>query len=64
MLFGSFELYDNKFAQFGANGYLAGVQLSWNVFDGLKAKNLNRKNTKQNSPKAQTEITQYNNKVS
>ena len=34
--FGSFELYDNKFAQFGANGYLAGVQLSWNVFDGLK----------------------------
>jgi len=36
--FGSFEMYDNKVAQFNANGYLAGIQLSWNVFDGLKSK--------------------------
>ncbi len=57
--FGSFELYDNKFAQFGANGYLAGVQLSWNVFDGLKAKSEQEK-YKAELNKAQTEITQYN----
>ena len=57
--FGSFELYDNKFAQFGANGYLAGVQLSWNVFDGLKAKSEQEK-YKAELAKAQTEITQYN----
>ena len=57
--FGSFELYDNKFAQFGANGYLAGVQLSWNVFDGLKAKSEQEK-YKAEFTKAQTEITQYN----
>lgn len=57
--FGSFELYDNKFAQFGANGYLAGVQLSWNVFDGLKAKSEQEK-YKAELTKAKTEITQYN----
>jgi len=57
--FGSFEMYDNKFAQFGANGYLAGVQLSWNVFDGLKAKSEQDK-YKAELTKAQTEITQYN----
>jgi outer membrane protein TolC len=57
--FGSFELYDNKFTQFGANGYLAGVQLSWNVFDGLKAKSEQEK-YKAELAKAQTEITQYN----
>ena len=52
-------MYDNKFAQFGANGYLAGVQLSWNVFDGLKAKSEQEK-YKAELTKAQTEITQYN----
>lgn len=57
--FGSFEMYDNKFAQFGANGYLAGVQLSWNVFDGLKAKSEQEK-YKAELTKAQTEIEQYN----
>ena len=57
--FGSFEMYDNKFAQFGANGYLAGIQLSWNVFDGLKAKSEQEK-YKAEHTKAQTEIEQYN----
>jgi hypothetical protein len=56
-------LYDNKFAQFGANGYLAGVQLSWNVFDGLKAKS-EQKNTKQNSPKHKPNSLNTINKVS
>lgn len=44
-------MYDNKFAQFGATVYLAGIQLSWNVFDGLKAKSEQEKYIKQNSPK-------------
>lgn len=56
--FGSFELYDNKIAQFDANGYLAGIQLSWNVFDGRKAKSEQEK-YKAELSKAQTEIEQY-----
>ena len=56
--FGSFEMYDNKIAQFDANGYLAGIQLSWNVFDGLKAKSEQEK-YKAELSKAQTEIQQY-----
>ncbi len=56
--FGSFEMYDNKAAQFNANGYLAGIQLSWNVFDGLKAKSEQEK-CKAERSKAETEIEQY-----
>lgn len=56
--FGSFEMYDNKFAQFDATGYLAGLQLSWNVFDGLKAKSEQEK-YKSELTKAKTEIEQY-----
>ena len=56
--FGSFEMYDNKIAQFDANGYLAGIQLSWNVFDGLKAKGEQEK-YKAELSKAETEIQQY-----
>lgn len=57
--FGNFEMYDNRFAQFGANGYLAGLQLSWNVFDGLKSKSEQEK-YKAELTKVQTEIAQYN----
>lgn len=57
--FGSFEMYDHKFAQFNANGYLAGLQLSWNIFDGLKAKSESAK-YKAELIKAQTEVAQYN----
>lgn len=56
--FGSFEMYDNKIAQFNANGYLAGIQLSWNVFDGLKSKSEQEKYKAERS-RAQTEIEQY-----
>ena len=56
--FGSWEMYDNKIAQFDANGYLVGVQLSWNVFDGLKSKSEQEK-YKTERQKAQTEIEQY-----
>ena len=35
--FGTYELYDNKLFGADAKGYLVGVQLSWNVFDGYKS---------------------------
>ncbi|MDQ0477830.1 TolC family protein [Chryseobacterium sp. MDT2-18] len=56
--FGSFELHDNKPYQFNANGYLVGLQLSWNIFDGLKAKSEQEK-YRADLSKAQTEIQQY-----
>lgn len=34
--FGSYELYDDKIFQGGANGYLFGAQLSWDLFQGFK----------------------------
>lgn len=56
--FGSFELYDNKPYQFNANGYLVGVELSWNIFDGMKAKSEITK-YKADLVKSETEVTQY-----
>lgn len=32
--FGSYELYDNNAFGWGADGYIIGLQLSWNIFDG------------------------------
>lgn len=34
--FGSYEMYDNKIFQGGANEYLFGAQLSWDIFQGSK----------------------------
>jgi len=34
--FGSYELYDNQVFQGGANGYLFGAQLTWDIFQGSK----------------------------
>ncbi|UOE40547.1 TolC family protein [Chryseobacterium suipulveris] len=56
--FGSFELHDNRPYEFGANGYLVGVQVSWNVFDGMKSKSEIEKQ-KAELLKSQTEIKQY-----
>ena len=56
--FGSFELYDNKPYQFNANGYLVGVELSWNIFDGMKAKSEIAK-YKADLVKSETEVLQY-----
>ena len=56
--FGSFELYDNKPYQFNANGYLVGVELSWNIFDGMKAKSDIAK-YKADMVKSETEVLQY-----
>jgi outer membrane protein TolC len=37
--FGSYQLNDSKLAGFGANAYLAGMQLSWDLFKGNQTKN-------------------------
>ncbi|GAB2832180.1 TolC family protein [Ferruginibacter profundus] len=37
--FGSYQLNDNRMLGFGANAYMAGVQLSWNIFKGNSTKN-------------------------
>lgn len=37
--FGQFNLYDKEFIGFGSNSYLAGIALSWNVFDGNITRN-------------------------
>ena len=34
--FGSYELYDDELFQGDANGYMAGVALTWDIFDGSK----------------------------
>ncbi|WP_324720833.1 TolC family protein [Salinimicrobium sp. HB62] len=34
--FGSYELYDDEIFQGDANGYIAGVALTWDLFDGSK----------------------------
>jgi outer membrane protein TolC len=35
--FGSYQLYDNEPLGFDASGYLLGINLSWNIFDGYKS---------------------------
>jgi outer membrane protein TolC len=37
--FGSYQLNDSKMFGFGANAYLAGIQLSWDIFKGNRTKN-------------------------
>lgn len=56
--FGSFEVYDNKPYQFNASGYLVGVEIAWNIFDGLKSKSEIAK-YKADLAKSETEIEQY-----
>jgi len=38
--FGNYQYNDSRFSGFGANAYLVGVQLSWNVFNGNKTKHV------------------------
>lgn len=56
--FGSYELYDDKFLQTDAKGYLVGAQLSWNVFDGYKSIGKYNK-AKADFQKAEVETEQY-----
>lgn len=37
--FGSYQLNDSRMLGFGANAYLVGAQLSWEIFKGFRAKN-------------------------
>lgn len=59
--FGSFELHDNKVHEFDGRGYLVGLQLSWNFFDGLKSKS-EQATYKADYNRAQAEIEQYSQK--
>lgn len=38
--FGSYQLNDSRMLGFGANAYLAGIQLSWDIFKGNRTKNV------------------------
>lgn len=38
--FGNFQYNDSHLTGFGANAYLVGIQLSWNVFNGNKTKHI------------------------
>jgi outer membrane protein TolC len=37
--FGSYQLNDSRMLGFGANAYLAGIQISWDIFKGNRTKN-------------------------
>lgn len=56
--FGSFEFNDYHMRTFGGNGYLVGLQLSWNLFDGLKSKG-EQSAFKADLHRAEIEIQQY-----
>jgi outer membrane protein TolC len=56
--FGSYQLYDENLFGFGADGYLLGVSLSWQIFDGNK--NIGRvQKSRAQYEKAQLENDQY-----
>ena len=56
--FGSYEMYDNKIFQGGANGYLIGAQLSWDIFQGSKRFGKAQK-SKAELEKSKLEYNQY-----
>lgn len=56
--FGSYEMHDHKLHRLRGKGYLVGLQLSWNVFDGLQSKSEQAVYTAQKE-KARVEIDQY-----
>ncbi|WGF91568.1 TolC family protein [Aequorivita marisscotiae] len=56
--FGSYELYDDEIFQAGANGYLFGAALTWNLFEGSKRFGKTQK-SKAEFNKANLELEQY-----
>lgn len=56
--FGSYELNDKRVYNFRGEGYLLGVQLAWNVFDGYKNKGAVQQ-AKANYRQAEQEFAQY-----
>lgn len=59
--FGSYQIYDETVAGFGASGYIVGAQLSWNIFDGSRTYGKVEK-SKAEFQKAQFENNQYKSK--
>lgn len=56
--FGEYNLYDKDIAGFGANAFMAGLSLSWDIFNGNET--LNKiKQSKITVEKAQTEMQLY-----
>ena len=56
--FGEYNLHDKKIAGFGANSYLAGISLSWNIFNGNETRNKITQN-KISVSKAEAEMKVY-----
>lgn len=56
--FGSYEFNDKRLYNFRGEGYMVGLQLSWNVFDGLKTKGAVQQ-ARANYRQAQQEWLQY-----
>ncbi len=56
--FGTYEMYDNTVFGARAKGYLLGLQLSWNVFDGYKSIG-KRQKALADYQKAEAETSQY-----
>lgn len=56
--FGSYELYDDQIFQGGANGYLFGAALTWDIFEGSKRLGKSKK-SKAELEKAYLEMDQY-----
>ncbi|WP_348825706.1 TolC family protein [Flavobacterium aestuarii] len=57
-VFGSYQMYDDVLFGTNAKGYLAGAQLTWNVFDGYKSIGKMEK-AKADFNKAEAEVQQY-----
>jgi outer membrane protein TolC len=53
--FGSYQFHDRKLAGFGSDSYLAGIQLSWNIFEGNTRK-FKLKSRKLEHEKLETEL--------
>jgi outer membrane protein TolC len=56
--FGSYQLYDNNLFQFGADGYLFGAELKWNILEGTKRFSKTKK-AKASLEKSKLEYQQY-----
>lgn len=56
--FGSYQLYDDEIFQFGAEGYLFGAELKWNILEGTKRFGKAQK-TRASFEKSKLEYEQY-----
>jgi outer membrane protein TolC len=56
--FGSYQLYDKEIFQFGANGYLFGAELKWDILEGTKRFGKTQK-TRATFEKSKIEYEQY-----